>query len=155
RGFDAVRLADVLHTFVVVAEPEAPFGLNRARWRLVDHVDNALALALGDLGERALERLGGSRIALPVARHGGEAAIGRDRRRRPFRTLERRHIGRRRSLRDLAVGDIERAHGTPPNISASPSHREPAFSRPWFSVLRTCAAPAAQNTVETGQMSLF
>src|SRR6202022_3742172 len=43
RGFYAVRLADVLDAFVVVAEPEAPLGLNRARWRLVDHLDNALA----------------------------------------------------------------------------------------------------------------
>src|SRR5207244_4971759 len=49
RGFDAVRLADVLQTFVVVAEPETPFGLDRARRCLVDHVYNALALALGDL----------------------------------------------------------------------------------------------------------
>ena len=59
---------DVVHALVVVAEPEAPFGLDRARWRLGDHVDNALALTLGDLRERVLECLGGSRIALLVER---------------------------------------------------------------------------------------
>src|SRR5438477_2980070 len=75
RGFDAVRLTDVFQTLVVVAEPETPFGLDRARRRLVDHLDNALALALGDLGERVLERLGGSRIAVPVKRHVGQAAM--------------------------------------------------------------------------------
>src|SRR5947208_4131088 len=132
RGFDAIRLADVFQTLVVVAEPETPFGLDRARRRLVDHVDNALALALGDLGERVLERFGGSRIAVPVKRHVGQAAMRRDGRRLPFRALERRHIGRRSSfrVRALVVGDIERAHGTSPIISASTWHTEPAFSRP-------------------------
>jgi hypothetical protein len=33
-------------------------------------------------------------------------------------------------IRDLVVGDIERAHGTPPIVSVSPWHKEPAFSRP-------------------------
>jgi hypothetical protein len=33
---------------------------------LVDHVDHALALALGDLGERVLDRYGGSRVAALV-----------------------------------------------------------------------------------------
>jgi hypothetical protein len=85
RGFDVVRLADVLHTLVVVVEPEAPFGLDRARWRLGDHVDNALVLTLGNLRERVLERHGGSRIAVPVERHVRQAAMRRDRRRLPFR----------------------------------------------------------------------
>ncbi len=118
--------------FVVVAEPEAPFGLDRARRRLVDHVGNALALARGDLRERVLERLGGSRIAVPVERHVGQAAMRCDRLRLSCRALERRHIGDRTVVwvRDLVVGDIERAHGTPPIISASPWHTEPAFSRP-------------------------
>ena len=127
------ELADVLQTLVVVAEPEAPFGLDRARRCLGDHVDNALALALGDLRERVLERRGGSRIAVPVERHVGQAAMRRDRRRLPFRALERRHIGRRSSLRvrrNVVVGDLELAHGIPPIISASPWHTEPAFSRP-------------------------
>src|SRR5437764_14294882 len=31
RGFDAVRLTNVFQTLVVVAEPEAPYGLDRAR----------------------------------------------------------------------------------------------------------------------------
>src|SRR6201989_942354 len=44
---------------VVGAERNAPFGLDRARRRLVDHVGNALALARGDLRERVLERHGG------------------------------------------------------------------------------------------------
>ncbi len=58
----------------------------------------------------------------------------RDRRRLPFRALELRHIGRRRflSIRDVVVGDIERAHGIPPIIPALPWHTEPAFSRPSF-----------------------
>ncbi len=132
RGFDAVRLADVLQTLVVVAEPEAPFGLDRPRWRFVDHLDNALGLALGDLRERVFKRRGGSRIAVPVERHVGQAAMRRDGRRLPFRALQRRHIGRGRFLRDLVIGDIERAHGTPPTISAAPWHTELAFSRPWF-----------------------
>jgi hypothetical protein len=34
---------------------------------IFDHVENSLTLALSDLGERILERRGGSRIALPVA----------------------------------------------------------------------------------------
>ncbi len=89
---DAVR-PYVVHARVVVAEPKAPPGLDRARWRIVDHVDNSLALALGDLSERGLERRGGSRIALPVERHVGQAAVRRDGRRLPFRALERRHIG--------------------------------------------------------------
>ena len=57
----------------------------------------------------------------------------RDRRRLPFRALERRHIGRPylvRVRRDVVVGDLKLAHGTPPIISASPWHTEPAFSRP-------------------------
>jgi hypothetical protein len=33
-------------------------------------------------------------------------------------------------VRDLVVGDIERAHGTPPIVSASTWHTEPEFSRP-------------------------
>src|SRR5207244_11803284 len=78
RGLDAVRLADVLQTLVVVAEPEAPFGLDRARWCLGDHVYNALGLALGDLRERVLDRRSGSRIAVPVERHVGQAAVRRD-----------------------------------------------------------------------------
>jgi hypothetical protein len=49
------------------------------RRRLGDHVDNALALTLGDLGERILDRRGGPRVALPVERHVGQAAMRRDR----------------------------------------------------------------------------
>jgi hypothetical protein len=44
-GVHTIRPADVLHTLVVVAELEAPFGLDQARWRLGDRDDNALALA--------------------------------------------------------------------------------------------------------------
>src|SRR5205823_13221429 len=68
----------------------------------------------------------------------------------PFRALERRHVGRRRSLlvhRGLAVGDIERAHGTPPISSGSTWHTEPAFSRPRFrnpaNLRRACRAKPA------------
>ncbi len=71
---------------------------------------------IGDLGERILDRLAGSRIAVPVERHVGQAVMRRDRRRLAFRALERRHIGRRSSLlvrRDIGFGDIELAHGTP------------------------------------------
>src|SRR5204863_7334614 len=149
----AVRLAEVFRILGVVAEPETPFGLDRARRRLVDHVDNALALALGDLGERVLERFGGSRIAVPVKRHVGQAAMRRDGRRLPFRALERRHIGRRSSLlvRALVVGDIERAHGTPPIISASPWHTEPGFSRAWVTGPgNVCRASRATPSVPTG-----
>ena len=66
RGFEAVRGADIGHALVEVAEREAPFGLDRP-WRcLVDHVDYALALAFGDLGERVLDRYGGPRVAVLV-----------------------------------------------------------------------------------------
>ena len=66
RGFEAVRGANVGHAFVEVAEREAPFGLDRPRRCLVDHVDHALALALSDFGERVLDRYGGSRVAVLV-----------------------------------------------------------------------------------------
>ena len=36
RSFEAVRLANVLDTLVVVAERDAPFGLDRTRRRLCD-----------------------------------------------------------------------------------------------------------------------
>jgi hypothetical protein len=93
RRFDAVRFPDVLQAVVVVAEPEAPCGLDRAGRRLVDHVDDALPFSFGDLHQRVLERHGGSRIAAPVKRHVGQTAMRRDRRRLPCRALERRHIG--------------------------------------------------------------
>ena len=73
--FDAVRVADRGHALVPLAERKAPSCLDRAWRRLVDHVDDALALALGDLGERVLDRLCGSRIAVPVERHVGQAAM--------------------------------------------------------------------------------
>ena len=44
--------------------------------------------------KRVLQRLGGTRIAVPIERHVGQAAIRRDGRRLPRRALERRHIGR-------------------------------------------------------------
>ncbi len=120
-GLDGVVPAYVVRALVVFPEPEAPLCLDRgARWRVVDHVGNALALALGDLGERVLDRRGGSRIAVPVERHVGQAAVRRDGRRLPCRALERRHIGRRSSLRvrrNVVVGDLDLAHGTPPVIS--------------------------------------
>ena len=53
-----------------------------------------------------------------------------DRRRLPFRALQRRHIGRRRSLRvrpNVVVGDLELARGIPPIVSASPWHRARVF----------------------------
>ena len=87
-GFDAVRAADVVHARVVVAEPVAPSGLDRARRRIRDHVDHSLALALSDLGERVLERRGGSRVAAAVERHVGQAAIRRDGRGLPCCALE-------------------------------------------------------------------
>ena len=121
RRFQAVRLADVPQALVVVAEGEAPPGLDRAGRRLVDHVDDALALAPGDLGERILERLGGSRVAVPLERHVGQATVRRDRRRLAFRALQRRHIGRRNLLRvrsNVALGELKLAHGRPPVGSA-------------------------------------
>jgi hypothetical protein len=48
----------------------ADSAFDRARRRLGDYVDNALARSLGDLDERVLERHGGSRIAVPVLRYG-------------------------------------------------------------------------------------
>jgi hypothetical protein len=65
-GFEAIRGADVGHALVEVAEREAPFSLDRPRWCLVYNVDYVLALALGDLGERVLDRYGGSRVAVLV-----------------------------------------------------------------------------------------
>ena len=57
-GLDGVVPADVVRALVGFPEPEAPLRLDRgSRRRVVDHVGNALALALGDLGERVLERL--------------------------------------------------------------------------------------------------
>ncbi len=58
--------------------------------------------------------------------------IARDGRRLPFRALERRHIGRRNSLRvrrNVVLGELELAHGTPPVGSALRWHTDPAFSR--------------------------
>ena len=119
-GLDGVVPADVVRTLVGSPETEAPLCLDRGpRWRVVDHVGNALALALSDLGERILERLGGARIAIPVERHVGQAAVRSDRRRLPCRALERRHIGRRNPLRlrcDVVVGELELAHGAPPFV---------------------------------------
>jgi hypothetical protein len=111
----------MVHALIVFPEPEAPLCLDRGpRWRVADHVGNALALALGDLGECIRERRGGSPIATPVERHVGQGAIRRDGRLLPCRALERRHIGRRNSLyvrRNVVPGDLGLAHGTPPIIS--------------------------------------
>jgi hypothetical protein len=90
RRLDAVRLADVVEAFVVVAERNPPLGLDRARRSLGDHIGNSLALARGDLRERVLERHGGSRVAVAVERHVGQAAMRCDRLRPSCRALERR-----------------------------------------------------------------
>jgi hypothetical protein len=49
RRLETVRLADVAHALVVVAEGDPPLGLDRTGGRLVDHVDDALPLAGRDL----------------------------------------------------------------------------------------------------------
>src|SRR6516164_757586 len=53
-----------------------------------------------------------------------------DRLRLSCRALERRHISDRTVVwvRDLVVGDIERAHGIPPIVPSSTWHKDPAFS---------------------------
>ena len=47
-GLDVVR-PNIVQALVVVAEPEAPLGLDRTRGRLVDHVGERPPFALGDL----------------------------------------------------------------------------------------------------------
>ena len=81
------------------------------------------ALALGDFGKCVLDRGAGPGIAVVIERHVRQAAVRRDGRRLPSGALERWHIGRRRFLRircDVAVCELELAHGTPPIISDLP-----------------------------------
>src|SRR5262245_65706006 len=125
-------MTDVGHALIPLAEGQAPPRLDRARWCLVDHIDDALPLALGDRFERVLDRLGGASITVPVERRVGQAAMRRNGRRLPFRALQRRYIGRRSSLRlrhDVIAREIELAHGVPPVLWVSSWHMVPAFSR--------------------------
>ena len=134
RGLDAVRLADVLHALVVVAEPEAPFGLDRARRRLVDHVDNALALALGDLARarpRAPRRFPHRRPGRTTCRTGRRAP------RWAAAALPCAGAAAHRPTTALCVSAATLLSATSSwlmahlrVISASPWHTEPAFSRP-------------------------
>ena len=116
RRLDVV-LADVRHAFVVLAEPEPPLGLDRARRCGLEHLDDFVAGALGDLGER---RLGGGRgagIAVPVQHHVGAPAVVRERRRLSLRKLERRYVGgwRGRGVRrQLLLDNVGLIHGVPP-----------------------------------------
>ncbi len=109
--------ADMGQALLVTREALAPSGFDRARRCGFDHLGDAPGFAVGDFGERGLERCGGSRIALTVERHVGESAIGRDRSRLAFGALERRHIGRRsfpHFRRDGFFGDFQLAHKAPP-----------------------------------------
>ena len=114
-----------LHTMIRVSSLEDSIaffevlGLHEIRRRPDEEgrYTNVFLAAPGDLCERVLERRGGSRIAVPVERHVGQAAVRRDGRRLSCRALERRHIGRRSSLRvrrNGGIGDVELAHGAPP-----------------------------------------
>ena len=103
RGLNAVG-ADMLHTLVISTESEAPFGLDRARRRIVEPVDKLLAVPFGNLLERRLQRRSGPGIAVPLERHVGEPAIRGDGRRLSLRQLERRHIGLRLRIRPVPDG---------------------------------------------------
>ena len=91
-------LADILHALIVTTEGRTPFRLDRSGRSILNHVENALAFAIGDFGERVLYGLCGSRVAVAVEGHIGKAAMRRDGRRLTFRALQRRNISGRTFL---------------------------------------------------------
>ena len=97
-------------------------------WRgVVDHVDDALAFALGDQVERVLECFRGSGVAVPVERHVGQAAIGRD--------------GRRLTGRALHLAQREYPWLVP---TAEPHQREGPFAEVLFCLERQSPAVATE-----------
>ena len=86
--------ANMFHALRVRAKADAPLRLDRAGRRLVEHVDDRLAMPLGKLLKRRRRGRSSTRVAVAIERHIGQAAVRGDWWRLPFRQLERRHIGR-------------------------------------------------------------
>src|SRR3546814_19933502 len=71
--------SDVCSSDLIAAKTKPPFSLETGGGGLRDPLDRAPALTLRDQPERVLERLAGAGVVIPVERHVGAPAVGRDR----------------------------------------------------------------------------
>ena len=71
--------ADVLEALRITTEAEPPWRLDRARWCVLDALDQRPPLAAPDLEQCVLGRRLGARVAVAIEGHARKAAVGRDR----------------------------------------------------------------------------
>ena len=118
---------DVLETFRIASEPEAPLRLDRTGRRVLDPIDDGGAFARGDLAKRVLGRGARARITVSVEGRVGESAVRGNRRRLPRRPLERWDEDRGRRLcfgarEGRGSIDISLNHGITPWALLIPNH---------------------------------